>query len=185
MTFLIVILLAALAALVLALLAARVLGRQRTATYGDLEALFDSTPDRYAHLGRILGHEDFDFLAASRRGRELLRRLRQQRVGLMQRYLAQMGEEFESLMAVGSLFAAAPTAQAENFARRLFRQRLRFLIAFYRLQACTLVNHVWAWPPDVTLLDTEIRTLRRQADRVLHALTPEDLGALRNFLRSS
>ena len=184
MTPLVIFSLVALAALIWALRWNRVLSRQRAATLDDLEILFYSGPDPYAHLGRILGPGDFDFLAGSRRGQIFLRRLRKQRVASMWRSLGQMKEEFDSLIAIGSLFAAAPTAQAESFARRLARQRVRFYLMLYGLAARTLMNYFFTWPFEITPLSAEIRTLRRQADRILHALTPDDLGAMRNFLRS-
>jgi hypothetical protein len=155
------------------------------ASLQDLEVLFSMRADRYEHLDRILGYEDFDFLAASPLGRQLLSRLRKQRVRSMLQTLKLMREDFDSLMTISTLFAMAPTAQAEHFARALTIQRLRFYKMFYLLRARTWCNYAILWPLETTSLGSEIRTLRRHADRILHALTPNDLGAIRSFLRAS
>ncbi len=161
------------------------LGRRSTATLGDLETLFDNSLERYTHLERVLGERDFQFLAESRCGGDLIRPLRLRRARTMRIYLAEIAEEFDGLMAIGSLFAAAPTAQAEKFARQLARQRLHFLILFAGLWFKTYANYLFRWPVEITLLTERIRTLRYNADRMLHALTPNDLGTLRNVLRNS
>lgn len=174
-------------ALALAIGAQRLLrlGRRTGATLADLETLFDNGPERYAHLERVLGRRDFDFLSHSRCGSNLAGRLRHCRARTMRLYLSQIGEEFNSLMAIGALFAAAPTAQAEKFARQLARQRLRFLVLFAGLRVKTYTNYLFRWPVEIGHLTEQIRTLRYNADRILHALTPDDLGALRNVLRNS
>ncbi len=176
---------AALVALLIAWAAFRQFHQPRRADLQDLEVLFYSAPEPYAWVDRVLGHVDFDFLAATRGGEEFIPRLRKQRVRAMRGVLAQMEEEFESLFAIGMLFAAAPTAQAESFARQLSAQRRRFYLTYYRLKFRTAVNSFVLRPFEVAPLGSEIRTLRRQADRILHAMTPADLGALRTVLRSN
>lgn len=161
------------------------LGRRSGATLADLETLFDGDTDRHAHIERVLGPEDSDFLAHSRYGSNLIRQLRACRTRTMALYLKQIAGEFESLMAIGALFAAAPTAQAERFAEQLARQRLRFMLLFAGVWIKTYGNYLFRWPVEMGRLTEQIRTLRYDADRVLHALTPADLGALRNVLRNS
>ncbi len=185
MTTLVLVLLFGLAGLLIALRALRILGGQRAPTLSDLELLWAEELDRYGHLPRVLGPQDFLFLAASRRGRDLVSVLRSRRVRVMGRYLRQMGVEFESLMALATMFAAAPTAQAENFARALFWQRCRFYTTFYHLRIRVWANRLLSWPCDLKPLEAEIGTLRREADRILRAMNPSDLGALRRFLRSA
>ncbi len=185
MSLLIAFVVAAVVMAALGLAAARGMVLRRPADLTDLEVLFYKGPDRYAHLSRILAHTDFDFLAASRQGKDLVGPLRRRRVACMRRSLVEIEEEFNSLMSLGSLFAASPTAQAESLARRLSRQRLRFYRMLYSLKFRALVNYLVLWPLETAPLSAEIRTLRRQTDRVLHALTPDDLGVIRNVLRSS
>jgi len=161
------------------------LGRRDSATLADLEALFDGDTDRHAHIERVLGPEDFDFLAHSRYGSNLIGRLRARRTRTMAQYLKQIAEEFDSLMAIGALFAAAPTAQAERFAERLARQRLRFMLLFAGVWIKTYANYLFRWPVEMGRLTEQIRALRYDADRIMRALTPADLGALRNVLSNS
>jgi len=161
------------------------LGRRNSATLADLETLFDGDMDRHAHIGRVLGPEDLAFLAHSRYGSNLIGRLRARRTRSMVQYLKQIAEEFDGLMAIGALFAAAPTAQAERFAERLARQRLRFMLLFAGVWIKTYGNYLFRWPVEMGRLTEQIRGLRYDADRILHALTPADLGALRNVLRNS
>ncbi len=160
------------------------LSPRRAATLSDLEILFDRDPDRYTHLPRVLSQEDFDFLAASRRGSGLQQALRKRRLRCMNLDLGQMRQEFESLMAIGSLFASAPTAQAEKFALRLARQNFYFSALSTLLRVQLWLNQLVPFGLNVGALAAEIRTLRHDADRVLHALTPSDMGALRDALRS-
>lgn len=160
------------------------LGRRRPASLSDLEVLFDFGPDRYAHLRRILGYDDFDFLRSARYGPPMLRRLRKQRARVMWKTLDHVAGDFDSLISIGTLFAIAPTAQAENFARRLAAQRYRFLKMLLVLRARTLVNYFVLWPFDTVPLAAEILILRSEADRILHLLTPDDLGQLRAHLRA-
>jgi hypothetical protein len=159
-------------------------GRRRPPTLADLEALFDDGRNRYAHLGRIVGRQDFEFVMQRRGGPELAASFRRRRARLLRLYLSQMQAEFDSLMAVGSLLASAPTAQAERFARQLAHQRFRFTVLLAGVFLRARVNAFVSWPLDVEPLDSEIRSLRYHADRILHALSPADLGALRNVLRS-
>ena len=161
------------------------LGRRDSATLADLETLFDGGTDRHAHLERVLGPRDFDFLAHSRCGSNLLRQLRARRTRTMALYLKQIADEFDSLMAIGALFAAAPTAQAERFAEQLARQRLRFMLLFAGVWIKTYGNYLFRWPVEMGRLTEQIRALRYDADRIMRALTPADLGALRDVLRNS
>ncbi len=166
-----------------ALLALRSLSR-RPVTLADLDVLLRSGPDRYAHIGRILGPDDFEYLDTSPRRRHLLPALRRSRVAAMFHCLRQMREDFESLSSIGSLFAKSPTAQAERLARQLVFQRAAFLQAYWRLWLRTAVNYFVLWPLENVPLVSRIDALRAQADRILHALTPADLGAIRTSLRS-
>lgn len=184
MSSLSVILIIGLLTLVLALLADRALKRPRMATLQDLDALFNDGPDRYTHLSRVLGPGDFEFLAGSRHGSAVLKPFRRRRLHCMRGYLTQMRQEFDSLMALGSLFAAAPTAQAENFASRLLKQRLTFYLLLAGVHVRLAADWLFPAPPDIGSLAEQLRSLRYQADRMLRALTPEDLGALRNVLRA-
>ena len=184
MTFTLFVLLGAIATLAVAWLLARKITGFRPASVTDLEALFYKGPDVYASIGRILGPQDFDFLAAARCGGPFVARLRRQRVALMKVMLGQMREEFESLLTIGALFATAPTAQAENFAGLLQRNRIRFYRNLGRLYLRTWVNRFVLWPIEVLPLNGEIQEMRREADRILHALTPGDLGVLRTHLRA-
>jgi hypothetical protein len=185
MIVLLMILAFALLALVLGAQRLLRLGGRDTATLADLEILFDSGTERYAHIERVLGTEDFGFLAHSRCGSNLIRQLRARRTRTMALYLKQMAGEFDSLMAIGALFAAAPTAQAERFAQQLARRRLRFTLLFAGVWIKTYGNYLFRWPVEMGRLTEQIRTLRYDADRILHALTPADLGALRNVLQNS
>ncbi len=156
----------------------------RPATLGDLDVLCGSTVDRYAHVRRILAPDDFYFLAGSRRGAALVPRLRQQRLRILSQYVGQMREDFYSLVAIGSLFAAAPTGQSERLAERIALARVRFEALALRVRLVIGLNSLLPLPLDVSPLLQAIGSLRTQADRTLHRLTPEDLAALRAALRT-
>lgn len=155
----------------------------RQAALGDLDALCGSEIDRYAHVRRVLAPEDFHFLAGSRRGAPLVPRFRQQRLRVLSQYVGQMREEFYSLVAIGSLFAAAPTGQSERLAERIALARVRFELLALRTRLLITLNSLLPLPLNVSPLLQAIGSLRTQADRTLHRLTPQDLAALRTALR--
>lgn len=159
--------------------------RRRTPppTLADLETLFDKEIDRYGHLGRLFGPEDFEFLVHSRRGAALVPQLRHLRLRAVRRYSKMMRAEFYSLVAIASLFAASPTARDRNFAARLARQRWQFELLMLRFDFKWLAGHIAVSRLDFAPLSASIRSLREQSDAILRALTPEDLSVLRTTLQ--
>lgn len=165
-------------------LAYRLRRAPRTACLADLDVLCRVEVNRYAHVRRLFSPDDFHFLAGSRRGAGLVARLRRQRLYVLSLYLAEMRDDFYSLVAIGSLFAAAPTARNERFAERIAAMRLRFEALMLRMQFTLRLNKLLELPLDVVPLLRQIGSLRTQADNVLHRLTPQDLAILRDALRS-
>jgi len=166
-------------------LAYRLRRAPRTASLADLDVLCHAELDRYAHVRRLLSPDDFQFLAGNRRGLALAPRLRRQRLQILSLYVAEMRADFYSLVAIGSLFAAAPTARNERFARRIAAMRLRFEALMLRMQLVLWLNKLLALPPNVAPLLQQISSLRTQADDLLQRLTPQDLATMRNVLRAS
>jgi hypothetical protein len=154
------------------------------ATLEDFDTLCNVEFDRYGHLKRLLAPEDFQFLVSTRRGGALVPHLRRERFRIHRLYLEQMREEFLSLLSIGSLFAAAPTARAEKFARRLALVRLRFEWLVLRLRLKALASRLFGIHTDLVPLSEQIDSLRSLADSVLHRLTPQDMAHLRATLRS-
>lgn len=170
-------------AVVLVALAVHLLRAPRTACLSDLDILCDTQIDRYAHVRRLLAPDDFAFLAENRRAVGLAQRLHRERVRILSLYLNQMRFEFHSLVAIASLFAAAPTARNEKFAARITRMRLRFAFLSLHLWLAIRLNRLLSLPLDLAPALGYVRELRKQADRVLHLLTPQDLAVLRATLR--
>jgi hypothetical protein len=120
-------------ALVLALLAACFVGlfwrlasrfdaRQCTAEWLDGFSL-----ESYAPMERLLGSGDLEFLASQPGYRpEIAKRLMAERRKIFAAYLGHLVRDFNQLVRIGKLMIVYSTEDRQEFARRLWRQQLRF-----------------------------------------------------------
>jgi len=138
-------------ALVLALLAACFAGlfwrlasrfdaRQCTAEWLD-----SFSPDSYAPMERLLDQLDVDFLA-SQAGyrREIATRLMAERREIFAAYLLHLVRDFNQLVRIGKLMIVYSSQDQQEFARRLWRQQVRFYAGFCAVRA-QLALHSLGW----------------------------------------
>jgi hypothetical protein len=152
-----IILLAACFAGLLWRLASRFDARQCTAEWLDSFSL-----ESYAPMERLLEKSDLVFLRAQPGYRpETERRLVAERRKIFAAYLEHLVRDFNQLVGIGKLMIVYSRTDQQEFARRLWRQRLRFYTAVcsVRLQ---LALHPWGG----TMLQPEV-----DARRLVAALT--------------
>ena len=83
--------------------------------------------ESYAPMERLLGKKDVDFLASQAGySMEIAKRLMAERRKIFASYLGHLVRDFNQLMAIGKLMVVFAPQDREEFARRLFRQQVRF-----------------------------------------------------------
>ena len=103
-------------------LASRFDARQCTAEWLDSFSL-----ESYAPMERVLGNEDIAFLASQPGYRpEIARRLMAERRRIFAAYLWALVRDFNQLVRIGKLMIVYSTEDRQEFARRLWRQQVRF-----------------------------------------------------------
>jgi hypothetical protein len=103
-------------------LASRFDARQCTAEWLDSFSL-----ESYAPMERLLGNEDIAFLASQPGYRpEIARRLMAERRRIFAAYLWALVRDFNQLVRIGKLMIVYSTEDRQEFARRLWRQQVRF-----------------------------------------------------------
>ena len=120
-------------ALVLALLAACFVGlfwrlaSRFDARYCTAEWLDSFSLESYAPMGRLLDKRDIEFLA-SQAGydREIAKRLMAERRKIFAAYLGNLIRDFNQLVGIGKLMIVYSRQDQQEFARRLWRQQVRF-----------------------------------------------------------
>lgn len=91
--------------------------------------------DKYAPLDHLLDASEFSFLEAQcGASRSLVRGFRRRRARIAKEFLNEMRSDFEKLQAVGQALVVAGRC-AEGFQDELFRQRVRFVRAWWRVRA--------------------------------------------------
>jgi len=91
--------------------------------------------ERYRPLERVLGEEDYRFLA-SQKGfhRSMARRLRRERSVIFRRYLACLRKDFASLEAATMLCMAASRHDRPELAKALLRRKAAFILALLAVE---------------------------------------------------
>jgi hypothetical protein len=123
-------------ALVLTLLAASFAGlfwrlaSRFDATKCTADWLDDFSLESYAPMERLLEKSDVLFLASQAGYRpEIAQRLMAERRRIFAAYLGRLVEDFNQLVGIGKLMIVYSTQDREEFARRLWRQQVRFYAA--------------------------------------------------------
>jgi hypothetical protein len=95
--------------------------------------------DKYAPLAHLLDGSEFAFLERQCGcDRRMLRRFRARRARIAGKFLNEMRADFERLQAVGQALVVAGRC-AEGFQDELFRHRVRFTRAWWRVRAEVLL----------------------------------------------
>jgi hypothetical protein len=138
-------------------LASRFDARQCTAEWLDGFSL-----DSYAPMERLLEKGDAEFLA-SQAGyrRDIAKRLMAERRKIFAAYLGHLVGDFNQLVGIGKLMIVYSSDDRQEFARRLWRQQVRFYAAFcsVRLQ---LALYPLGWTVDAHRLVAAVTAMRNQ-----------------------
>jgi hypothetical protein len=103
-------------------LSSRFDARQCTAEWLDGFSL-----ESYAPMERLLGKDDARFLASQSGYRpEIAQRLMAERRKIFAAYLGHLTRDFNQLVRIGKLMVVYSTEDQQEFARRLWRQQVRF-----------------------------------------------------------
>lgn len=95
------------------------------------------SPESYAPMERLLDKKDIEFLASQAGyNTKIAKRLMAERRKIFASYLSYLVRDFNQLMNVGKLMVVFSTEDRQEFARRLFRQQVRFYarVCLVRLQ---------------------------------------------------
>ena len=91
--------------------------------------------ESYAPMERILGRDDAAFLASQPGYKpEIARRLMAERRRIFAAYLEHLVRDFNLLVGIGKLMVVYSTEDQQEFARRLWRQQVRFYAAVCSLR---------------------------------------------------
>lgn len=113
-------------------------------------------PSRYDSMSRVLSRRDIEFLRTLpgfRPGME--QRLRRQRLRVFQSYLRSISMDFHRLHALGSELATA--SMSPDLHNELFRQRIRFSRAMWRIRLELIVYRAGIGEVDPSTLVDSLR----------------------------
>lgn len=111
-------------------LASRFDARQCTAEWLDGFSLASYVP-----MERLLGTEDVGFLSSQAGYRpEIARRLMAERRKIFAIYLEHLVRDFNQVMGIGKLMIVYSSQDRQEFARRLWRQQMRFYAGVYSVR---------------------------------------------------
>lgn len=126
-------------------------------------------PEKYRPLVRLLDEEEIRFLRSQRScHRRIIWRFRAERARICLRFLQEMKVDFDALQAVGQALIIANRC-SPGFHEELFRQRLRFSLAWWRVRAMLPLWRIGLIQPDPAPL---LETLDSSASAVRLALAP-------------
>jgi hypothetical protein len=146
-------------------LASRFDARQCTAEWLDGFSL-----ESYAPMERLLGSGDLEFLASQAGYRpEIAKRLMAERRRIFAAYLGHLVRDFNQLVGVGKLMIVYSAEDRQEFARRLWRQQLRFYAG-----VCSLRLQLALYPLGWTATDSHrlVETLTAMRDQVQLLASP-------------
>ena len=143
------------------------------------ERFLDRTPGQFGYLNRINAPQDREFLEEFAGCADLVERLLQGRRKITRYVLLDLRSEFRSLVAVGIMLAASPTARSESFGAKLMAQSVQFDLTFAFLYVATFLPAAW-WPRRRTGAIMDLVANMRESSRVLLAsFDAEDMDFLR------
>ncbi|MEJ5368367.1 MAG: hypothetical protein WHT08_08625 [Bryobacteraceae bacterium] len=126
-------------------------------------------PDKYSPLLYLLDSTELQFLRTQHGcNRRLLRSFRAERARICRQFLREMKEDFRRLQAVGQALVVANRC-AEDFPEELFRQRVRFSIAWWRMRVGLAAWQLGLPEPDSSAL---LDSMQASAARVRMAIVP-------------
>jgi hypothetical protein len=151
----------AFALVVCALLFRALLRRGATADVDPLEWLEEFSSARYGPMERLLASEDYTFLATQPGyTKSIARRLRKQRVGIFQSYLASMIRDFHRLTRIARVAAAYATEDQSGFEAALWRLRFGFYWSVIGVEAHLALNIVGLAQVDARRLVSGLERVR-------------------------
>jgi hypothetical protein len=126
-------------------------------------------PGKYSPLRHLFTPEDFLFLQSQQGcGATLLWGFRRKRARICLRFLHEMKADFERLQTVGQALVIANRC-SPGFHDELFRQRLRFTLAWWRVRLLLPLWRLGLAEPDTAPL---LHNLERSASAVRFAIAP-------------
>lgn len=126
-------------------------------------------PGKYSPLEHLFTTEDFQFLQSQQGcGSRILRSFRRERARICLRFLREMKADFERLQTVGQALVIANRC-SPGFHEELFRQRLRFTLAWWRVRLLLPLWRLGLAEPDTSPL---LHNLERSASAVRLAIAP-------------
>lgn len=126
-------------------------------------------PGKYRPLLNLLDETEVEFLRAQHGyNRRLLRKFRSERARICRQFLREMKSDFHRLQAVGQALVVASRC-SEDFPEELFRQRIRFSLAWWRMRAGLAVWRLGLPEPDATPL---LASMEASASTVRLAVAP-------------
>ncbi len=130
--------------------------------------------ESYAPMERLLGNGDLEFLASQAGYRpEIAKRLMAERRKIFAAYLGHLVRDFNQLAEIGKLMIVYSTEDRQEFARRLWRQQLRFYAG-----VCSLRLQLALYPLGWTGTDAHrlVAALTAMRDRVQMLTSPSQSG---------
>jgi hypothetical protein len=139
-------------------LASRVNTRDRTAEWLDGFSM-----DSYAPMERLLDKSDISFLASQPGYRpEIAQRLMAERRKIFAAYLGHLLRDFNQLAGIGKLMIVYSTQDRQEFARRLWREQVRFYSAVCSVRLQLALSPL-GWPAvDAHRLVASVAAMRNQ-----------------------
>lgn len=129
----------------------------------------DFTAEKYRPLEHLLDGAELDYLRMQPGcDRKLLRRFRAERAKICLGFLGEMKSDFQRLQAVGQALVIADRCSAD-FHEELFRHRVRFSLAWWRVRMGLLAWRLGLPEPDAAAL---VDALEVSAGRVRLAVAP-------------
>ena len=130
--------------------------------------------ESYAPMDRLLGEDDVKFLALQPGYRpEIAKRLMAERREIFGAYLGNLVKDFNQLIGIGKHMVVYSTQDRQEFARRLFRQQVRFYagVCSVRLQ---LALYPLVWTGAATHAGRLVAALTAMRDQVVLLASPSE-----------
>ena len=145
--------------LAVALMCRAILARQKSTS--SMEELPVLSPGKYRPMERLLGEEDFRFLAAQPGYTpQLGRRFRSERRRLFRGYLRNLRKDFGRVTTACHLLLIHSASDRKDLASALLRQRLTFNLAMLGVQGRLLLHAAGVGAVDVSSLVESFENLR-------------------------
>jgi hypothetical protein len=131
--------------------------------------------ESYAPMERLLSKDDTRFLASQPGYHpEIAHRLMAERRGIFAAYLKHLVRDFNQLVGIGKLMVVYSTEDRQEFARRLWRQQVRFYAEVYSLRL-QLALYPLGWDLRWTVADARrlVAAVEAMRDQVVLLSSPD------------